>query len=117
VFGLMIALLGADRRVEALVMNPPPELILDPDQVERPGLPRQVHAVALFSADPEDETTPPGYSVLVFESLQRQYRDAGILLVDWVQIDFDADLYRSMQTTVRDVRGTASEFLRAGTCL
>jgi hypothetical protein len=83
----------------------------------RPGPARPVRAVALFSADPETSDSPPGFSLSVFTSLQRQYRQAGIQLVDWVQIDFDHDLYRSMQTTARDVRGRASDFLGAGACL
>jgi hypothetical protein len=35
----MIALLGADKRVEALALNPSTELVFDPDRVTRPGPP------------------------------------------------------------------------------
>jgi hypothetical protein len=116
-FGLLIALLDADKRVEALVLNPGPELVFAPDLVERPGLPRPVHAVALFSADPEWADAPPGFSSSVFTALQRRYREVGIQLVDWVQIDFVEDLYRSMQSAARDVRGIAADYLGAGTCV
>lgn len=117
VFGFMMALLDANKRVEALVLNPSPDVLFAPDEVERPGLPRPVQAVALFSANPESDDTAPGFSYSVFAALQRRYRDAGILLVDWVQIDFDEDLFRSMQSTARDVRGVATDYLLAGTCV
>ena len=117
-FGFLMALLGADRRVDALVTEPEPrDALRARAQVERPGLPRPVHAVALFSADPESEDTAPGFSYSVFTTLQRRYRHAGIQLVDWVQIDFDQDLFRSMQSTARDIRGVATDYLRAGTCV
>jgi hypothetical protein len=117
VFGFLMALLGADRRVDALVLNPSPDVLFAPEEVPRPGLPRPVHAVALFSADPESEDTAPGFSYSVFTALQRRYRAAGIQLVDWVQIDFDQDLFRSMQSAARDIRGVATDYLRAGTCV
>jgi hypothetical protein len=116
-FGLMLALLDAAKRVETLVLDPSPELLMDPDRLERPGLPRPVRAVALFSENPEDDDDcEPGFSLSVFQSLQRQYRDAGIQLVDWVQIDFTSDIYRSLRSTARDVEGYTADYLRAGTC-
>jgi hypothetical protein len=116
-FGLMLALLDAAKRVEALVLDPGSEALMDPDRIERPGLPRAVRGVALFSGNPEaDDDIEPGFSLTVFASLRRRYREAGIQLVDWVQIDFFEDLYRSMQSTARDVRGTTADYLRAGTC-
>jgi hypothetical protein len=116
-FGLMVALLNAAKRVEALVLDPSPELVFDPDRVARPGLPQPVQAVALFSGNPEEEAGfESGDSLIVFSSLKRRYREAGIQLVDWVQIDFFDDLYRSMQRTARDVNGTTADYLRAGAC-
>jgi hypothetical protein len=116
-FGLLMALLDADCRVEALVINPGPELVCSPDDVERPGPRRPVRAVALISADPATDSSPPGFSLAAFDTMQHAYRRIGIALVDWVHIDFERDIYRSMQSAATDVRGRTSDFLRAGTCL
>jgi hypothetical protein len=116
-FGFLMVLLDAESRVEAMVMNPDPELVFAPDDVERPAPKRPVAAVALISASPETDDTPPGFSLAAFDTMQHAYEHLEIELVDWVHIDFDRDIYRSMRSAVKDVRGRTSDFLRAGTCV
>lgn len=116
-FGLLMATLDADRRVELMVTNPSPELVFFPDRIERPGLPRPVHGVTLFSIAPDTADTPPGFSFSMFNTLHCHYREAGIRLVDWVHIDFEENLYRSMRICARELQGTTADYLRAGVCV
>jgi hypothetical protein len=113
IFGMVMALLDADQRIEMIVVNPSPDLVFTPDRIERPGIPRPVRGVALLSIGSVDEKPP----IAVFAELQRRYRDAGIRLVDWVLIDFEASSYLSMRVQARQNHGVAVDYLRAGTCV
>lgn len=115
-FDFMMALLDADQRITLMVTNPDPDLLFHPDRIERPGIPRPVRGVALFSGASADESLPVS-SAALFSTLKQRYREAELRLVDWVQIDFDESLYRSLQICTRDLRGTAADYLRAGTCV
>jgi hypothetical protein len=114
-FAVLMALLDADRRVEMILTNPETELVFAPERIERPGIPRPVRGVALFSIGTPDDG--PVSSSTIFEELRARYRDAGIRLVDWVQIDLDECFYRSMRIVARQLRGGATDYLRAGTCV
>ncbi len=112
-FDTVLALLDADQRVVMIVMNPSPDLVFSPDRIERPGIPRPVRGVALFSIGSVDEEPP----LAVFAELQRRYRVAGIRLVDWVLIDSEESYYLSMRVQTRQCHGFAIDYIRAGTCV
>lgn len=115
-FEVLMALLDADQRVEMIVTNPGTELVFSPGRIERPGIPRPVRGVALVSVGAPDDDGPVS-SLTIFDELRGRYRDAGIRLVDWVQIDRAEGCYRSMRITARVQRGDASDYLRAGRCV
>jgi hypothetical protein len=115
-FDVLMALLDADQRIEMILTNPDTELVFSPDRIERPGIPRPVRGVALFSLGSPEDSEPLSMSS-VFDELQRRYRDAGIRLVDWVQIDLYEGFYRSMRIHARMQRGIAADYLRSGTCV
>jgi hypothetical protein len=114
-FDLLLVLLDADRRITMMVTNPEPELIFAPERIERPGIPRPVRGVVLLS-NVWSETAELGSSSL-FAILQRRYSDEGIRLVDWVQIAFGENWYRSMRITTRRRRERVTDYLRAGVCV
>ena len=114
-FALMLALLDADQRITLMVTNPEAELIFSPERIERPGIPRPVRGVAVFSgAFMEDEGLS---STSMFAILKQRYRAEGIRLVDWVQIDFDTSVFRSMRISTRAQQGRPADYLRAGVCV
>jgi len=115
-FDVLMALLDADQRIEMILTNPETELVFAPDRIARPGIPRPVRGVTIVSlGSPADDE--PVSMTAVFDELQRRYRDAGIRLIDWVQIDFFDHCYRSMRIEARMQQGFASDFLRAGRCV
>jgi hypothetical protein len=114
-FELLLALLDADRRVTLMVTNPEAELVFCPERIERPGIPRPVRGVVLFSRVWTENRELSSSSL--FAILKRRYRAEGIRLVDWVQIDFDESLFRSMRISTRAQQGRPADYLRAGTCV
>jgi hypothetical protein len=114
-FDLMLALLDADQRITLMVTNPEAELIFSPERIERPGIPRPVRGVALFSNVWNEERDFSSESI--FAILQQRYRDEGIRLVDWVQIDFESSVFRSMRVSTRAQHGRPADYLRAGVCV
>jgi hypothetical protein len=114
-FDLLVALLDADQRITLMVTNPEPELIFSPELIERPGIPRPVRGVAIFSRVWNEDCELSSESI--FAILQLRYRDEGIRLVDWVQIDFESSVFRSMRVSTRAQRGRPADYLRAGVCV
>jgi hypothetical protein len=116
-FAVLMALLDADRRVEMILTNPETELVFAPERIERPGIPRPVRGVALFSLGSPDDDDGPVTPSMIFDQLRGRYHEAGIRLVDWVQIVVEEGFYRSMRIVARQQRGSAADYLRAGVCV
>jgi hypothetical protein len=114
-FAVMLALLDADQRITLMVTNPEAELIFSPELIERPGIPRPVRGVALFS-DVWTENQELS-SESLFAILKQRYRAEGIRLVDWVQINYEQNTFRSMRISTRAQRGRPADYLRAGVCV
>jgi len=96
-------------------VNPEADLVFSPECIERPGIPRPVRGVALFSRVWNENRELSSASL--FAILKRRYREEGIRLIDWVQIDFDESLFRSMRISTRAEQGRPADYLRAGTCV
>ncbi|MGZ6979819.1 MAG: hypothetical protein ACXVJW_17045 [Acidimicrobiia bacterium] len=112
-FGVLLALLDSEQRVEHLVTNPSPDEVFFPDRIVRSGASGPVHGVALFTLT--DAATDGGASD-AFASLHLHYREAGIRFVDWVRIDVEAGLCQSMRLNAPGLQEMTVDYLRAGTC-
>jgi hypothetical protein len=96
----VLVLLDRTSTVSAMLTDPAPALLTFPAKAEEPGLVRPVTASLLLSTAELSWGPPEDHDLRWFRSLRELHATQGVRLLDWIQVDRPADLFRSVASVV-----------------
>jgi hypothetical protein len=96
----ILVLLDRTSTVLAVLADPAPELLTLPGKAEGPGLVRPVSASLLLSRQDVQWGPPDDHDLRWFRSLRELHAGQDVRLLDWIQVDRDRDLFRSVASVV-----------------